>query len=79
MSDEDLSRAWSLLEPTASRQLRIDRTVMRWLDAREASLVAEWLSFIKLDPVAGLSCVAASALAFVLLTPIGWIAASVLL
>lgn len=73
MSDEDLSLSWSALEPTERQRQRIEGRVSRGLDARETSLFAEWIGLLKLNPIAGLGFAAASALSFVLVTPIGWL------
>jgi len=75
MSEEKLSIEWSLLEPTAEQRRKMERRVLTWLEARETSLAAEWLGLVKLQPLEALGYAAASALALVLLTPIGWLGA----
>lgn len=79
MTEEKLSAHWAVLEPTARQRRRIERRVFDWLEARESSLAAEWLGMIRLHPIAGLALAAGSALALVILTPLGWLASTMLL
>jgi len=41
-------------------------------------LVSEWLSLVRENPIGGLALAAASALSLLTLTPLGWIASSML-
>lgn len=77
MSDEELSSEWSVLEPTIRQRKRMEGRVFSWLAARETSLVAEWLTFLRFNPIAGLGFATASALSLVLVTPISWLSALV--
>lgn len=75
MSEESLSRDWSVLEPTAEQRRSMEKRVLDWLDAHQSSLAAEWLSLVKMHPIEGLGYAAGSALSLALLTPIGWLVA----
>jgi hypothetical protein len=43
MNDTDLSQSWDLLEPDSRRRARIETRLFEWLEARETSMVGEWL------------------------------------
>lgn len=73
MSDNDLSPEWSALEPTSRQRQRIEDAVSRGLDARETSLLAEWLGFLRVSPIAGLGFVAAGVVSLALVTPLSWL------
>jgi hypothetical protein len=78
MDDEYLARAWAALEPSEAERRRIEATVSAWLDARETSLMSEWLGLLRIHPFAALAYAAASAVALLVITPAGWVAASLL-
>lgn len=78
MNDTDLTRLWSALAPNGRQRARIENLVFEWLEARDTSLLAEWLSLIKVNPLGGLGFAALSALSLLMLTPLGWLASSVL-
>lgn len=79
MKDSELTVAWAVLEPLAHQRRRIEARVLEWIEARETSLAAEWLALLKVNPVTVLSLAAMGSFALLLLTPLGWVAASVLL
>jgi len=78
MTDAELTQLWSTLEPSTRARARIESRVLEWVEASETSLLTEWLDLIRVNPIGGLGLAAASALALVTLTPIGWIASSLL-
>lgn len=78
MNRQELTAQWVTLEPTARQRRRIENRVLEWLEAHETSLAAEWLDLIKVHPVAGLGYAAAGALSLVAVTPLSWLASSVL-
>ncbi|HUO67888.1 MAG TPA: hypothetical protein VMV37_10145 [Gammaproteobacteria bacterium] len=78
MTDAEITRVWSTLEPSTRERARIETRVLEWVEAGETSLVTEWLDVIRVNPIGGLGLVAASAAALLMLTPIGWIASSML-
>ena len=73
MTDAELVATWSMLEPKASRRARIEARVFEWIEASETSLLGEWLSVLKVEPLRGLAYVSVGALSLALLTPVGWI------
>ena len=78
MNEQELTATWLALEPTAPQRRRIEHRVLEWLEAHETSLAAEWLELIKIHPMAGLGYAALGALSLVAVTPLSWLAASVL-
>jgi hypothetical protein len=78
MNDAEIEQLWSMLEPNAWRRGRIENRVFEWVEASETSLLTEWLELIKLNPLGGVGLVAASALSLLALTPLGWLASSLL-
>jgi hypothetical protein len=78
MNDTALTQLWSTLEPNGYERARIEDRVFEWVEASETSLLGEWLSLIKMNPLGGLGLTAASALSMVMLSPLGWIVASML-
>jgi hypothetical protein len=78
MTDAEISQAWSTLEPSTRERVRIESRVLEWVEASETSLVTEWLDFIRVNPIGGLGLVAASAVSLLMLTPLGWVASSML-
>lgn len=74
MDDQELSTAWTALEPTALQLRRIDARLTAWLDAHDTSLAAEWLRFFRLEPLAALGLAAASAVSIVAAPPLVWFA-----
>jgi hypothetical protein len=78
MTDAEIAEFWSTLEPSKRERARIESRVLEWLEATETSLVSEWLSLVRENPIGGLALAAASALSLLTLTPLGWIASSML-
>jgi hypothetical protein len=78
MNDSELTGAWAALEPNSRQRRRIEARVRGWLEARESSLLAEWLGLLKVNPIAGLGFAAAAACLVLLATPLSWVAFSVL-
>ena len=74
MNDEELSDAWTTLDPGASRRRRIDARLFMWLDAHDTPLAAEWLALFSIAPFATLALAAASAIAIIAATPLVWFA-----
>jgi hypothetical protein len=52
--------------------------VQGWLEARESSLIAEWLGLIKANPIAGLGLATVAACLVLIATPLSWVAFAVL-
>jgi hypothetical protein len=78
MNDTDITQMWTRLEPNERQRARIDNRVFEWIEASETSLLAEWLNLIKVDPLPGLGFAAMAAASLLMLTPLGWVAASML-
>ena len=78
MNDTELMNLWSALEPNARQRARIETQVFDWLEASDTSIAREWLGLLKVEPLTALAYASVGAVALVLLTPIGWIAASLL-
>ena len=78
MNDTELAAAWSTLEPSARRRARIETQVFEWLEARETSLLGEWLGLLRVEPLTGLAYLSVGALSLVFLSPLGWIASALL-
>ncbi len=57
---------------------RLLNRVLEWLEAGETSLLAEWLELIKVDPLPALGFAAMAAVSLLALTPLGWLATSML-
>lgn len=78
MNESELTQTWTALDPTTSQRRRIDARVRGWLEARESSLAGEWLALLKVNPVAGLSFAGVAACLVLFVTPLSWVALSVL-
>ncbi len=78
MTDTEITELWSKLQPDTRERARIERRVLAWVEASEASLLTEWLDLIRVNPIGGLGLAAASAVSLLMLTPVGWIASSML-
>jgi hypothetical protein len=72
MTDGEITQLWSTLEPSTRERARIESRVLEWVEASETSLL------IRVNPIGGLGLAAASALSLLMLTPLGWIASSML-
>lgn len=74
MNDEDLTRAWTNLDPTAAQLERFDARVSEWLEAHDTSLAAEWLGLFRIAPFGVVGLAAASVITIVALSPLLWVA-----
>ena len=73
MNDEDLTRVWTHLHPTAAQTARIDARVSEWLDAHDTSLAAEWRGLFRMAPLGVVTLAATSVVAIVAVSPLLWI------
>lgn len=73
MTDAELMRSWSALEPNGRQRARIETRVFEWLEASDTSLVSEWLGLLKVEPLTALAYASVGAVSLILLTPVGWI------
>ena len=78
MNDTEVTQIWRTLEPSGRQRARIEDRVFDWIEARETSLATEWLNLIRTDPLPGLGLAAMAAVSLLMLTPLGWLASSVL-
>ena len=78
MNDVEITQLWSRLEPNGRQRGRIENRVFEWIEASETSLLAEWLNLIRVDPLPGLGFAAMAVLSLFMLTPLGWVASSML-
>jgi len=78
MNDTELRNLWSALEPNGRQRARIETRVFEWLEASETSIAGEWLGLLKVEPLTALAYASVGAVSLLLLTPIGWIAVSLL-
>ena len=78
MNDTELTSLWSALDANGAQRARIETRVFEWLEASETSIAAEWLGLLKVEPLTALAYASVGAIALLLLTPIGWIATSLL-
>jgi hypothetical protein len=73
MNDEELVGVWATFQPTVYQRGRIDARVAAWLEARETSIVAEWLGLFRIAPFSAAGLVAVSALAVAIAPPFIWL------
>lgn len=78
MNADELTRAFTALEPSAHRRRRIDARVSEWIDAKQTSLLAEWLRLLRIEPAMAVGLCTVGAVSLVLVSPLGWIVFSVL-
>ena len=78
MNDTELMSLWSALEPNGHQRARIETRVFDWLEASDTSIAGEWLGLLKVEPLTALAYASVGAVSLLLLTPIGWIAVSLL-
>lgn len=78
MNDTEITQLWTKLGPNGRQRARIENRVFEWVEATETSLLAEWLNLIKVDPLPGLGFAAMGALSLLILTPLGWVASTLL-
>jgi len=72
MNDDALRDAWSTLEPTAFERRRMEARVDAWLDAHDTSLLSEWISLFRLQPLSAAGLVTASAVSLATAPPMLW-------
>jgi len=77
MNDEELTGASTTLDPDVTQRRRIAARVFGWLDARDTSLAAEWLTLVRIAPFGTLGLVAASAVVLLFVSPILWFARAI--
>ena len=73
MTDEQIAETWTTLEPTMEQRRRIDARVFAWVEARETTLVSEWLGLFRLHPLPALGLVSVSACAVAASPPVLWL------
>jgi hypothetical protein len=78
VNDTDITQLWSRLEPNGRQRARIENRVFEWVEAGETSLLTEWLSLIRVDPLRALGFAAMAAVSLLMFTPLGWVASSML-
>lgn len=78
MNETELAGIWAALAPTSEQRRRCEARVQGWLEARESSLIAEWLGLIKANPIAGLGLATVAACLVLIATPLSWVAFAVL-
>ena len=77
--DEELVDVWTMtLQPTMNQRRRIDARVFEWVEARDTSLAAEWLSLFKIAPFSAVGLVTVSTVALATTTPLIWLARALL-
>jgi len=77
MNADELTRAFTALEPSARRRRRMEARVAEWIDAKRTSLLAEWLDLLRIEPARAVGLCAVGAMA-VLASPLGWSVLAVL-
>jgi hypothetical protein len=77
MNDEDLTGAWTTMDPADTQRRRIATRVFAWLEAHDTSLAAEWLALVRIAPFGTLGLVAASAVVLLFVSPILWFARAI--
>lgn len=77
MNDDELTRAFNMLEPSARRRRRMEARVEEWIDAKRTSLLAEWLGLLRIEPARAVGFCTVGAMS-VLASPLGWIVFAVL-
>ena len=74
MTDQELSLAWTTLEPTVRQRQRIRARVVERLDAHDTPLAVEWLRLFRVSPLAVTGLVAAGTASLVTAAPVLWLA-----
>ena len=78
MNENELKEHGLTLEPAPAQRRRIEARVRGWLEAKDASLAAEWLELLKVNPVARIGFSAVAACLVLVATPLSWLLFSVL-
>lgn len=74
MTDEEISLAWTTLQPTPRQRQRIDAQVFERLDAHDTPLALEWLRLFKVAPLPAAGLLAASTASLATAAPVLWLA-----
>ena len=78
MTDQELSLAWTTLEPTVRQRQHIHARVFEQLDARDTPLALEWFRLFRVAPLSVTGLVAASTVSLVTAAPVLWLARALL-
>jgi hypothetical protein len=78
VNDENLAALWLTLDPTGPQRRRIDRRVSAWLEARDTSLAAEWLTLFRGAPLPAFGLLSVGAAWVLAATPLVWVARALL-
>ena len=78
MNDQDLTRAWTTMEPMPDQSRRINKRVFEWIEAHDTPIAAEWIGLVTVNPFAALGLVTVSVLSIATATPILWFARSLM-
>ena len=78
MNEEPLAGHWETLAPEVRQRQRMEGRVFGWLEAHDTSLAAEWLSLIKVAPVAALGLGTISAVSIATAPPFIWLVRALL-
>lgn len=76
MSDEQLRRAFDVLNPGEAQRVRVEARVVTAWEARSRSLLEEWLDVLRARPLVNGAWVMAAMLVLMVATPIGAILAA---
>jgi hypothetical protein len=74
VTDQELSLAWTTLEPTVRQRQRIHARVFERLDARDTPLALEWLRLFKVAPLSATGLLAMSTASLATAAPVLWLA-----
>ena len=78
MTDEELSLAWTTLEPTVRQRQRMRGRVFELLDARNTPLALEWVRLFRVAPLSVTGLLAASTASLATAAPVLWLARALL-
>jgi hypothetical protein len=78
VNDENFAALWPTLDPTGPQRRRIDRRVSAWLEARDTSLAAEWLTLFRGAPLPAFGLLSVGAAWVLAATPLVWVARALL-
>jgi hypothetical protein len=78
VNDEDLAALWLTLDPTERQRHRIGRRVFAWLEARDTSLAAEWVTLFRRAPLPAFGLLSVGAVWVLASTPLVWVARALL-
>jgi hypothetical protein len=78
VTDEDISVAWTTLQPTFLQRRRMDARVVERLEARDTSLALEWFRLFRVSPLSVTGLLAGSAASLATAAPVLWLARALL-